>query len=431
MQGAFPENADWSSALNPEVDDEVKRKLRSDLLEQELARLARNRAGGPVVQPPVPYTEGPFPPSAHFQLAGKRFFILKAPFQMELSREGQLGHYLVATVVTNNLCRPFLNQKRLAQAERTNPAPPTAPGNVAGDSRKRPDTTYCKLGRDYVVQNFNGPYYEIGVETLRTTLESAESLDLAFARRMEGLNNVASEVCWDCLDPDYDPSDRPAVLEQFMTKYLARFYDDIDPGDGPSAADVSNEALHKHKAFCQAWAKKHYRTLTPAITAPAEAMVSEYYTSLESKFDPNARLTRAELARLFMRHPDICSEFASCLHHFSTALEQNRGGRNASYKQMTYTNMARAASYRRMGDLLGQKLPVLTQLFTELSDPHKRLFHPLIVDWYAILGQMPQVHRFFFNSSSLSSTVKRARRDAAAAAHIPPWRTGRVMQGQD
>jgi hypothetical protein len=55
----------------------------------------------------------------------------------------------------------------------------------------------------------------------------------------------------------------------------------------------------------------------------------------------------------------------------------------------------------------------------------------LTVDWYAILGQMPQVHRFFFNSSSLSSTVKRARRDAAAAAHIPPWRTGRVMQGQD
>jgi hypothetical protein len=437
MQGAFPENADWESALNPEVDDSVKRKMRSDLLERELARLARNRADGAPADPPRdPYVEGPYPPSAFFHLDGKKYYILKAPFEKERARQGVLGHYIVATVVTETrgnhrkFCRPFLNQKRIATADRV-PLPNGSPGTAQGDVRNPPSKIYCVLGRDYIVPNNVNPYFEIGVQVLRDSLEVAESLDLAFARRMEGLNNVASEVCWDCLDPDYDPSDRPAVMEQFMSKYLARFYDEIDPNDGPSASDVSDEALHKHKAFCQAWARKHYRTLTPAITSPAEALVSEYYPYLESKFAPNARLTRAELARLFMRHPDISAEFASCLHHFSTNLEQTRGGRNASYKQMTYTSMARAASYKRMGDLLGQKMTVLVDLFHQLADTHNRHFHHMIVDWYAILGQMPQVHRFFFNSSSLTSSVKRARRDAAAAAHIPPWRTGRVLQGQD
>jgi hypothetical protein len=57
-----------------------------------------------------------------------------------------------------------------------------------------------------------------------------------------------------------------------MASYLKRFYNGINPETGPATALVSDEALHKHKTFCQAWAKKHYKTLTPAVTAPAEAL---------------------------------------------------------------------------------------------------------------------------------------------------------------
>jgi hypothetical protein len=442
MQGAFPDNADWRAALDPELDDEARRKLYSDKLLQDLANLARRRDGA---APPVQgsYLEGPFPPTPFFQVAGKRYFILKAENARVRARPGVLGHYIVPVVVTQEpvppalvpapplLSRPFLNFKEIPQAERVI-IPPGAPGMLATDRRKPPDPKYCVEGRDFVVPvaaPAPGHYLEVGVDLLREALEQAEALDLAFARRMEGLGNVAGRVVWDCLDPDYDPSDRPAVMEQFLTKYLGRFYDSVDPDGGPETGAVADEALHKHKAFCQAWAKRHYRALTPAVTAPAEALASEFYPYIEEQFAPEAKLTRMELARVLMRYTETAAEFASCLHYFSTGLEQSRGGRNASYKQMATTSTARAASYKRMGDLLGRKLPDLLPLFREFSDPHSRLFHPLLVDWHAILGQMPQVHRFFANTSNINSIVKRARRSADAAAHLPPWRVGRAVPG--
>ena len=229
------------------------------------------------------------------------------------------------------------------------------------------------------------------------------------------------QVCWECLDPDYDPSDRPAVRDQFLSKYLDRFYQGQDPEDGPRAEDVADEAMHKHRAFCQAWAKKHYRTLTPAVTAPAEALASEFYPHIEGL--AKARLSRAELARVLMRHPETATDFATCLHFYSTGLEQARGGRNASYKQMSVVNSARAMSYKRMGDLLGAKMTVLTAYFLTL-EPHTRTFDPYLVDWYAILGQMPQVQSFFDTQSVLPGFPKR-RRAPDAGEHVPPWKFGK------
>lgn len=235
-------------------------------------------------------------------------------------------------------------------------------------------------------------------------------------------------MCWDCLDPDYDPSDRPAVMDQFMAKYLGRFYSGIDPEIGPATNLVADEVLHKHKAFCQAWARKHYKTLTPAVTAPAESLVAEFYPFIEPWFPPNAnKPSHAELARILMRYEPLAAEFATCLHFYSTSLEQARGGRNASYKQMSTVSNYRALSHKRFGDLLGTKMLDLRAVFnTVLQGFHDRLFDPLIVDWHHILGQMPQTHRFFKNDSLVQGLLRTAeRRNGADAAHVPPWRTMR------
>lgn len=433
MQGSFPVGADWNSALNPANDQAVERKVRSDLMEKELAKLARVRnpaMPAPPNEPLLTYVAGPFPPTTNFRAAnGDRFYVMNGLAHAR-ARKGELGHYIVTTVVdaipdaagrVQRLSRPFLNPTGNMPDI---PALPDAPGTTAGDPRAPPNPRYCVPFRDYITPK-NGGYHEIGVSTLSQALEAAEGLDLAFARRMEGLGNVPASACWDCIDPDYDPTDRPILRDQFVAKYLARFYDDNEPSDfGPRAEDVADEAMDKHRALCQAWAKKHYRTLTPFVTGPAEALASEFYKYLEQYFPPNDKLTRVELARVLMRHPDTATEFAICLHSYSSALEQTRGGRNASYKAMSLNSAAKVASYKRLGDLLGERVHTLGQFFSSLADQHERLFHPYVVDWYAILGQMPQVHRFFDGGDALLHRPKRSR-SRAARDHIPPWKFGK------
>jgi hypothetical protein len=444
MQGAFPGGADWNEALDPSVDDQAEIQQRSDLIARELDRIARNRAPGAAAAPAAPVDRmrtyaGPFPPTPYFQLQRKRFYILKLDgTAFEHARDGVWGHYLVTTASINTPvagggpdlveARPFLNAAVIAPAQQV-PPPAGAPGTSPGDHRLIPSPEFCRPGRDYITPTVPAAYYEIGLTVLKDVLERAEALDLAFAQRMEGLGNVAAQVCWDCLDPDYDPSDRPAVMDQFMGKYMDRFYAGIDPEYGPPTGQVADEALHKHRAFCQAWARKHYKSLTPAILGPAEALASEFYPFIEQRFHPEARLTRAELARLLMRHEDTAAEFASCLHFYGTSLEQARGGRNASYKQMSVVTAYRAMSHKRFGDLLALKMPVLAAVFQDLgSGLHNRMFDPLIADWHAILGQMPQTHRFFNNSSTVQGLIRRARRNGANdGAHVPPWLVTRVV----
>ena len=136
---------------------------------------------------------------------------------------------------------------------------------------------------------------------------------------------------------------------------------------------------------------------------------------------PDLKLTRMELARVFMRHPDTAAEFASALHYFATTLEQTRGRRNANYKQMTMINSARVSSYNKLGTLLDQKGPMLTKLIKDLCIPANNLLHPLTVDWYDILGQTPPVHRYFEDTTPYQGLTA-ARQMNAAQGKIPPWK---------
>jgi hypothetical protein len=453
MQGAFPDagqhlDANWAEVFNPNPGEDAAAAYRERRDEANLNRVreARRAAadGGapPPAVVPLPDTPKPIAPSVNFRIKGKSFFLLdnriNTAAPLTNPRDGMLGHYLVAyEEFTETL--PDGTQVPRAKPYTAGPdtpnatpevVPPHAPGAEQTDPRPKPSGTYCQVGRDYICANTpGGPlFFEIGTATLQKALEEAESRDLAFARRMEGLGNVSRAVVWDCLDPDYDPMDRRAVMHQFMTKYLDRFYTRMTPGNVPDVGELSEEALYKHKRFCREWVLKHYRTLTPAVTAPAEALAAQFFPFLEPQFPRQNRLSRAELARILMRHEDFAAEFATCLHYFSTSLEQGRGGRNASYRQISQTAAAKSASYNRLGNLLGERSATLSAVFRQLRDPLTATFHVLLVDWYGILGQIPQVHRYFDDDAAMHAGRGATARARAGGGdgQVPPWRASRA-----
>lgn len=204
MQGTFV-GADWDSALDPGPDDEAQQQQRSDAIERELEHLTRIRNNNPLPPPqdPLRYTQV-FPPTAHFTLQGYLFYILNSHLlENEYAQAGEYGHYLVTMtdiVAKPHYARPIHVKQELPQNRQFSYQ--TAPGMQHGDDRYRPDPRFCVSSVHYILPNppgFPPVYYEIGLQRLKNSLEQAEALDLAFARRMEGLGNVASQVCQWCL----------------------------------------------------------------------------------------------------------------------------------------------------------------------------------------------------------------------------------------
>jgi hypothetical protein len=432
MQGVFDTgdalampslSANWSESLDPDVDEAAQRQRRTEHATQMRANQILAQRGMPVAAAAAPL-QTPRPPHQRFTVKNTLFYVVKGE---DISpRPGVWGHYMVPYVIE--------------AAGTATPYTPHIPNAVAlvpvdgypgmsvdgGDKQPRVNPTTCTLGVDFVTAD-PAKFWEVGLDNVKTMLETAEAADLEFSRRMEGLGNVAKGVVWECLDADYDASDRVSVMEQFMAKYLERFYTNKGTGNFPDIESISAEAMHKHKVFCKAWSDKHYRTLTPVVTAPAEALAGDFFPFVEplmSSVAPALRLSRMELARVFMRHPEISGEFASALQHFSNSLEQTRGRRNANYKQISMMNAARVNSYNRLGTLLDQKGPMLTALLKTLcTEPASRLNH-LTVDWYAILGQIPPIHKYFEDTTPYHG-ISAARHANAAQGQVPPWRFGK------
>lgn len=399
-------------------------------------RARRLRAPGAHAAPiPRQQIRKALPPCQSFALKGRVFFII-GTHQNETeshseARKGIWGHYIVPYYIdSQERARPYL---RTEQNTRDNisiywgdPGFPIG-GRRGEDHQAIPNMNYCKRGVDFVSANNQSQYWEVGLAKLKESLEKAEKMDLAFAQRMEGLGNVARPAVWGCLDPDFDPTDRKALMDQFMGKYLDRFWSQVDTGNHPDIKNVSEEAIHKHRAWCKAWAKKHFKGLTPAVTAPAEALAGEFYQYLQSSFHPEFKLTHMELARVFMRHPEIAPDFASCLYYYATNLEQTRGGRNASYKQMTVIATSKATSYAKLGNMLAEKGHVLRETFASMSSEHEFYLHPYIIDWYDVLGQMPYVHRYFEEPMDTWGGWGGARA-SASDGNAPPWKIGRTSK---
>ena len=444
MQGVFDRTlgtlaASWGDSLDPDVDDATQRDYRENQQAHAFEERIRQdqpppAAGAPPAPPldPIPPVKIPIAPPARFVVKGTPFYIMKGSSDNDdmAPRPGQWGKYIVPYWVDDaaKTATPY------AQRDENNPIlvlQTGDPGKSGGDKQPTPDTKHCKRGRDFIAcdpESDKPKFWEVGLAHARQLLEKAEALDLEFARRMEGLGSVSQSVVWNCLDPDYDASDREAVMSQFMQKYLERFYAQFEPANVPDIESVAAEALHKHKVFCQTWVQKHYRTLTPVVTAPAEALAADFYSHVERFMDPERKLTRMELARILMRHPMFSTDFATALYYYSGSLEQSRGGRNATYKQMSQTNSAKINSYRRLSSLLDDKWVELSKVIREITkDPSAYYMHPLTVDWYDILGQTPPVHRHFEEqqgSSFLHGPGKRGR-GKKQLQDEPPWRAYR------
>jgi hypothetical protein len=223
---------------------------------------------------------------------------------------------------------------------------------------------------------------------------------------------------------------------------MDKFYTKVDVEDEPTSEEVSAEAINIHKSFCKEWVTKHYKNLTPLVTSAAESMATEFYDYFQSRMHPEYKLTCMELSRIFMRHPAIAPEFASCLHYSMTNIEQvcvffvipvasntdlrwqntqTRGGRNASYKQMNMVSMAKVQSYNKFGNWLQDNEITIAGILRDVQTIHGFHFHPLIIDWYKIAGQMPHVHKSFEGYINKNSKWQQEKGSKA----VPPWKLGR------
>lgn len=297
------------------------------------------------------------------------------------------------------------------------------PGDL--DPSLPPNVDACTPGVDFV--ECPGPladpqYYEVGSEFLKKRVEEGEALDFAFARRMQGLLGVAQDHVWACLDPSFNPADRPAAMERFSAAYTGSFYKSVAWQDQQDPRAVSTEALQQHKAFCEEWVHKHYRTLTPTITAAAEALVADFYDSVRDRMPKGWVLSVARFARLLMRHPSLSQYFGVCLQSYMTSLDQARPGRNASYKAMNTATVMRFQSFKRFVKEFEAHAQQLYALYKELSDLENFHFHQYVVDWYEIAGQLPETHRFFARPQD-NLLLKRLRNPQGQGR--APWLVGR------
>jgi len=278
---------------------------------------------------------------------------------------------------------------------------------------------YCEEDTHYILP---GPdYMQVGKQTLRAALEEAEQLDLQFAKRMEGLTNCAASVCWDCRDPDFNPADRQPVLQQFMGKYMDRFYAQMGLGSTPPVEASMDEGVRRHREFCKEWARQHLRSLTPFVTGPAEVLTNMFYPNLSCNRDGRGGLaTCPEVARLFARHAMTTVEFASCLQFFTANLEQSRGNRNASYKQMNQVAGARNHELRLFGAALARAMSTLMPVFEDIrTSLNGRYLCVYTLDWPDVLAQIPTSHRVFDDVGAFGLMPARGQE---RYADQPPWR---------
>lgn len=299
--------------------------------------------------------------------------------------------------------------------------------NLNGDPSLPPNMDVCVPGQDFVARKnpLEGPpeYYEVGSAFLSRCVEEGELLDFAFAKRMQGLLGVGQDAVWACMDPDFNPADRAGALERFAAAYTASFYRSVSWQDQQDPRAVAIEALQEHKAFCQEWVHKHYRTLTPIITSAAEALVADFYDSTRVWMPAKPwTLSITQLARLLMRHEELSQHFAVCLQTYMTSMDQARPGRNASYKAMNTAAVTRFQSFKRFVAEIQRRSLEVSRVCNELGNLKNFCFHKYLVDWHGIAGQLPETHRFFPRPQD-NLLLKRMRNTDGKARE--PWLVGR------
>ena len=275
-------------------------------------------------------------------------------------------------------------------------------------------------GVDWI--NANASNFEISTESLREACEKAEELDYAFALSMQGLRGTNLAAVWLCADPEYDVTDRAAVLSQFVKMYMEKFYGQVSVTGPTDVEEVVHEALRMHEEFCKGWISRHHKTLSAEVTAASEALVGLFYDDLRAYIPPALSVTRQQLSRYLRRSERYRTEFAHCLYHYMTSLEQGRGNRNPSYKAMDKEQAMYVVAMKSMAQLLQSHLEDLRTTFRMFAEKDL-LFDHRFIDWHHISAQMPQHHKEFEGYAN-NFNLYRSRAGGRANA-FPPWQQGR------
>ena len=352
--------------------------------------------------------------------------LFQLPFNNRANMPFQVGPAVPCATYT---IRPFpYNQPAPPfpqQADPPNiPAGPAPPGGVPAlvpvplhMLEALPPTYEGADGVDWVLQSPNN--FEVGIEVLKDACIAAEEQDYEFALRVQGLKGSSLAAVWNCTDPEYDVTDRAPVLAQFVKMYMEKFYNRVDVGaGGAEVEDVVGEVLSMHEEFCKGWVSKHHRTLSAEVTSAGEALLGGFLASLKAVFPQNVGVTIAHISRYLRRHPEYAPEYAHCLYHYMTTLDQLRGNRNASYGSMNSERKWQIMAMKRMSEMMMLKLGDIQRDVANV-DEAALLFDSRFIDWHYISGQLPAHHKEFegyVNSFALYRT-----RAGGRGAQFPPW----------
>ena len=303
--------------------------------------------------------------------------------------------------------------------------------SVDTDCRKiyPPDPAYCTIFKHYI-RPFNTreddrdppEYFDVGRDYLEDKVAQGERLDFEFATKIQGLAGIPLDAVWTCLNPDFVPTDRTLLLDQYIKEYSHNFLKLAKWQEGREPHEVSLELIKHHKEFCTAWVQKHYRNLSPLVTSAANAVISDIYHDMAIRIH---HLPAPYLIRWLSRHPLFSQEFAMVVHAYMADMDQIRGNRNPSYKQMTRVSSGKIMAFRRFAGYMSSHATQWSNEITKLllekrwEIPLNCLFHEHTIDWYTIAGQLPDTHASFpRHDAGLSS------RGSKKSDSRMPWERG-------
>ena len=301
------------------------------------------------------------------------------------------GHWVVRYTIDDD--EATIAGTRVKQARPDGLSVKVDPQGVLSDSEAMsitptPKLEYSQQHRHFVLAERD--HYEVGELYLKKLLEGAERRDYEFALRMQGLQNSTINAVWSCPDPGAEPSDRAQMMEQFLRNCLSRFLEKAPQKESRDIDAMVMEAVQMHQQFSMQWVKEHKRCLSPSIEAASEALVGMFW---QGALRPAVRpeMTWKQMSRVIRRDPRLSPHFGVCLHFYMVKLEQDRGGRNASYKSMSNASSSNMLSINAMDAFFRSEAGYLSRITASLANPADRTFSPHTVDWYQVVSQLQLV----------------------------------------
>ena len=390
--GAQPMGTDWSEKLAHPSRDKSRPPTQEEIATRAAAAVvaggAAGGAAGPVQDALIPETV--LAPKQRFSLDDTLYFI--DPRSKEPPKPHTKGEWLVPHIVDNPMPAvprgAAAQQKAHPESKQMLPDSLTDKGISAASLATvdpLPDLQYAQQHVHFVLPS-DPPAVLVGELYLKQVIEKAERLDYEFALRMQGLQNSTINAVWVCSNAGAEPADRSDMMEQFLRHYMTRFL-----AQAPMAQEdpetVIREAVQMHQQFCAGWVREHARGLAPTIEAAGEALIGMFFnTTLQGS--ALQKLTWKQAARLVRRDPRTSAQFGLCLHFYMVKLEQDRGGRNASYKSMFNASSSNMLSINAMDAFLRKEAGYLHQQAAQAAHGNENGFHWAILDWYGVVSQL-------------------------------------------